>query len=82
MAQHQACGIVHPSLFASKHTPNAANNPDRAAWSDVLFFTAIDGLYDFAAVNVAASVGRAYADTAMRLALLISPVVSLDGGRD
>lgn len=53
------------------------DNPQLGAWSEVLFFAAIDGLYNAAAANAVASVGRAYADTAIRLALLLSPVVSV-----
>ncbi|KAI8468409.1 MAG: CoA-transferase family III domain-containing protein [Monoraphidium minutum] len=54
-------------------------NPQLAAWGDVLFFSAIDALYDAAAANAALSVGRAYVDTTVRLALLLSPVsISVD----
>jgi hypothetical protein len=59
---------------------HAGNNPDRRAWSDVLVFAVINALYDAAAANAAASVGRAYVDTATRLALLLSPVVRWLGG--
>jgi hypothetical protein len=45
------------------------------AYLEALLYAAVAGLYDAAAANAAAAVARAYADTAVRLALLLSPVV-------
>eukprot|EP00775_Hariotina_reticulata_P012807 gene12807-12935_t len=43
-------------------------------WGDVLFYSVIDTLYDAAAVDAVFSVGEAWADTAIRLAIYASPI--------
>jgi hypothetical protein len=54
----------------------AATNPELARWNDVLFYSAIDGLYDAALLNAVYSVGETYFQTAARLAIYLTPIVS------
>jgi precorrin-2 methylase len=58
------CGVVH-----------AENNPALAPWGDALFYSTIGTLYRAAQLDAVATVAEAWADTAIRLALYISPVV-------
>ena len=54
----------------------AENNPQFAAWGDVLFYSAVGTLYRAAQLDAVASVAEAWGDTAIRLALYLSPLVS------
>lgn len=58
----------------------AAAFPGLNSWSDVLFYSVIDTLYTAAAADAVATVGQAYFDTALRLAIYASPIVSSEMG--
>lgn len=58
-------------------TSSAESDPAINAWSDALFYSAIDTLYDAAAANAVYSVGEAYLQTAVRLATYLTPVVGV-----
>lgn len=53
----------------------AESNPSLAPWGDALFYSTIGTLYKAAQLDAVATVAEAWADTAIRLALYISPVV-------
>jgi hypothetical protein len=54
----------------------AAQYPGLDGWADTLFYFVIDTLYDAAALDAVTSVGEAYIDTAIRLAIFATPIVS------
>ena len=54
----------------------ADSDPEVAAWSDALFYAAIDTLYDAALANAVISVPEAYLQTAVRVLTYFSPLVS------
>lgn len=47
-----------------------------APWGDALFYSTISTLYAAAHLDAVATVAETWADTAIKLALYISPVVS------
>jgi hypothetical protein len=53
-----------------------AQYPSLDGWADTLFYSVIDTLYDAAALDAVTSVGEAYIDTAIRLAIFATPIVS------
>lgn len=56
----------------------AANDPALAPWGDALFYSTIGALYGAAQLDAVATVAEAWTETAIRLALYISPIVSPD----
>jgi hypothetical protein len=56
----------------------AENNPELNAWGDVLFYSSIGTLYRAAQLDAVATVAEAWGETAIRLALYLSPLVSHD----
>lgn len=54
----------------------AEDNPALARWGDVLFTSAIGTMYRAAQLDAVATVAETWADTAIRLALYLSPLVS------
>jgi hypothetical protein len=54
----------------------AENNPELNAWGDVLFYSSIGTLYRAAQLDAVATVAEAWGETAIRLALYLSPLVS------
>ncbi|WIA10944.1 hypothetical protein OEZ85_011107 [Tetradesmus obliquus] len=48
--------------------------PGLSGWGDSLFYSVIGLLYDAAALDAVASVGEAYVDTAIRLAIFATPI--------
>jgi hypothetical protein len=65
----------------SCYTPpllHAESNPALSRWGDVLFYSTIGNLYCAAQLDAIASVGQTWAETAIRLALYLSPLVSVE----
>lgn len=67
--------VIGSGIVGSGSIGSGSGSATADAYLEALLYAAVAGLYDAAAVNAAAAVARAYADTAVRLALLLSPVV-------
>lgn len=63
---------VHLGFANLTHTEN---NPELAGWGDVLFNSAISTLFRAAQLDAVATVAEAWTDTAIALALYLSPLV-------
>ena len=61
---------------ATSAAPATDSYPGLSALADLAFDSTIEALYGGAALDAVASVGEAYLDTALRLAIFLSPIVS------
>jgi precorrin-2 methylase len=66
------CPCCRRSISGCLH---AANDPALAQWGDALFYSTIGALYRAAQLDAVATVAEAWTETAIRLALYISPIV-------